>query len=65
MNQSHASSVPPIFAMAHNDPQKPSAPPRPRNPDETSKAPKRPEDTSPSGDALNGTGEDNQHKKGK
>jgi hypothetical protein len=63
MNQSHASSVPPIFAMADSNPRKPSAPPRPKNPDKTSKVPKRPEDTSPDGDALNGTGEDNKQKK--
>lgn len=65
MNDHLASSVPPIFASSDRDQHEPSPPTQPKNPDETSKVPKRPEDTTPSGDALNGSGEDNQHKKDK
>jgi len=52
--------VPPIFAASHDgqDRQAPH-PAEPVNPDQTSKAPKRLEDTTPSGDALNDSGEDN------
>lgn len=64
MNHDNASSVPPIFAAGHDKPDQ-KAPPqtKPKNPDVGNKAPKRPEDTTPSGDALNDTGEDNQRKK--
>jgi hypothetical protein len=53
--------VPPIFAAAGHDDQDRQAPhpAQPAGPDQTSKAPKRPEDTTPSGDALNDSGEDN------
>lgn len=62
MNENLSSSVPPIFASSDQDQHEPT---KPKNPDETSKVPKSPEDTTPSGDALNGSGEDNQHKKEK
>jgi hypothetical protein len=52
--------VPPIFASSPDDQgRQASHPAQPANPDQTSKAPKRPEDTTSSGDALNDSGEDN------
>jgi hypothetical protein len=60
MNESYASSVPPIFASAQGEQHEPT---KPKNPDEGSKVPTRPEDTTPSGDAKNGSGEDNPQKK--
>ena len=52
--------VPPIFASSQDDQGRQAPrPAQPGRPDETSKAPKRPEDTTPSGDALNDSGEDN------
>ncbi|HEX7813748.1 hypothetical protein [Dyella sp.] len=69
MSSSMASSVPPIFAASHahegQDGDRASPPVKPKNPDHTNKSPRRPEDTSPSGDAINGTGEDNQDGKQK
>lgn len=53
-------SVPPIFASGDDDHGRHVPhPAQPGNPDQTSKVPKRPEDTTPSGDALNDSGEDN------
>ena len=52
--------IPPMFASDEGEQDRPAPhPARPRNPDETSKAPKRAEDTTSSGDALNDSGEDN------
>lgn len=53
--------VPPIFAAAGQDGQNRQVPrpAQPASPDQASKAPKRAEDTTPSGDALNDSGEDN------
>jgi len=64
MSRDTASSVPPIFASPNDrEGHETPSPTTPKNPDAGNKAPKRPEDTTPSGDALNDTGEDNQRKK--
>jgi hypothetical protein len=52
--------VPPIFVSGGDDKDRQTPhPAQPASPDRTSKAPKRPEDTTSSGDALNDIGEDN------
>ena len=51
-------SVPPIFASGDHGRHAPH-PAHPGNPDPASKVARRPEDTTPGGDALNDSGEDN------
>ncbi|WP_049620572.1 hypothetical protein [Frateuria defendens] len=57
------STVPPIFAAAGQRDRQASPPSGSEPSEEGTRAPSRPEDSTPSGDALNDTGEDNQRQK--